>query len=269
MKREPIRKPIAHFLSCKIKMIPTYPDGRTRGSWKSPEAFTTDPERIKTYWREGFRRYQFHPSDNGLLCFDIDRKKGKDGLLACYSLFTDAGLALPEYLQDIESFPALTVTPSGGYHLYFKYQGTPYTSGDIAAGLECVHYNHLLTVPGSRKESGVYTFYGDLQKAPVLPAVFWRFLTERHGQEARIRPVWTYKYTDGELGLNDIAGIIDRQGRYSPSVSRNRYTYEIARFARKKGHSSGEVESYIRDRLEAPDFDAREISRTVQSAYRR
>lgn len=266
MNRPRIEKPLKHFLEYGIKLIPTYPDGRTLGTWKDPGNFTAAPDRIAAYWKEGFRRFQFHPIDNGLLCFDIDRKKGKDGLLELYRLFETS--AMPSYLVDAESFPAVTVTPSGGLHLYFKYTGEKYKSGEIAEGLEAVHYNHLLTAPGSRKESGEYTFYGDLNQAPQLPPVLQNFLTE-YREQKKLTPVWTYNQTErGPLSLEDIRGIIDRQGEYSPEASRNRYTYEIAKFAQRKGYSAGAVETYIRGMLEAPDFNGEEISRTVESAYK-
>lgn len=267
-KRKPISRPLSHFLSCGVKLIPTFPDGRTRGSWKNASAFTTSIERIAQYWQEGFRCFQLHPADNGFLCLDIDRKNGKDGVHALYMLFTESGLVLPVYLRDIGSYPALTSTPSGGYHLYFRYQGNSIVSRDIAGGLECVHFNHLITVPGSQKESGVYRFYGDLNAAPELPPVIMRFLTERKVPQTK-HPVWSYKHAAGDLSLEEIAHIIDEQGVYSPGTSRNRYAYEVARFAKKKHHSADAVGMYIRERLEAPDFDAGEISRTIQSAYRK
>lgn len=81
-QRKPVPKPLAHFLSCGVKLIPTYADGRTKGSWKDASAFTTSRERVAEHWQEGFRLFQLHPAENG---FDIDRKNGKDGLQAVIS----------------------------------------------------------------------------------------------------------------------------------------------------------------------------------------
>ena len=270
MKRNPTEKPLKHFLDCGIRVIPTYSDGKTRGSWKDPENFTSNLEDIRAYWNQGIRRFQFHPIDCGLLCFDIDRKHGKDGLLELYRVFNTAGLAMPSYLIDVETFPAFTVTPSGGLHLYFRYAGeSRYRSTEISPGLEAVHYNHLLTAPGSRKDTGEYVFYGDLREAPELPPVIGRFFTEYADPEKVSRPVWTYdRPTRGTLSLNDIAAVIDRQGEYSPGASRNRYTYEIAKFAKKQGYRPEDTEAYIRERFEAADFPLTEIRRTIDSAFR-
>jgi len=40
--------------------------------------------------------------------------------------FAQRGFALPDYLQNIQagSFPCYTKTPSGGFHLHFKYKAT-------------------------------------------------------------------------------------------------------------------------------------------------
>ena len=269
--RKPLEKPLKHFLNYGIKVIATYQTGETLGSWKDPKNFTVNLDEIRTYWKQGIRRFQFHPYTNGFLCFDIDRKNGKDGLIELYRIFTMSRLAMPSYLLDIETFPALTVTPSGGLHLYFRYTDTTkYRPVDIAQGLEVFHYNHLLTVPGSRKGNREYRFYGDLREAPELPPVIKRFLTEYENSEKISRPVWTYNQKQhGKLSIEDIAGVIDRQGRHSPEASRNRYSYEIAWFARKQGYPPGEIEAYLLGRFEAPDFPGTEIKKTIQSAFKR
>ena len=265
-----IKKPLAHFLDHGVAVIPTLPSGATVGSWKDPANFTTDRDVVTRHWTAGIRRFQFLPEAAGFLCFDIDRKNGKDGLLELYRIFNTAELAMPSYLVDVETFPSLTVTPSGGLHLYFRYAGeSRYRSTEIAPGLEAVHYNHLLTVPGSRKEEGEYQFYGDLRQAPELPPVMQQFLAERAEPEKVSRPVWTYNQkTHGKLSLEEIAGVIDRQGQYSPEASRNRYSYEVAKYAKKQGYGPEELEAYLQERFEAEDFPLAEIRRTIESAFR-
>lgn len=264
------RKPLGHFLDAGVAVIPTRDDGPTLGSWKDRGNFITDRDTLARYWRQGYRRYQFHPAYHGLLCLDIDRKGGKDGLRALRKVFLDAGLVLPGYLEDVETFPARTVSPSGGLHLHFRYRGTRrYRSGEIAPGLEAVHYNHLLTAPGSQKDGRPYVFYGSLDDAPEAPPVLLRLLTV-FDTEKKIYPrPWTYDRHEGPLSLDDIAGIIERQGEHSPESSRNRYVYELAKFAKRKDRPAGEVEAWARARFEAPDFDAREIAAAIESAYGR
>lgn len=269
----PHPKPLGHFIENGIAVIPTYQSGATAGSWKDPANFTTDRETIARHWKNGIRRFQFLPASVGFVCFDIDRKNGKDGLRELNRIFTEAGVALPSYLFDVYTFPARTLSPSGGLHLYFRYRGgTRYRSGDVTpgSGLEVKHTKGLLTAPGSEKDGRPYRFFGDLNAAPPLPPVVERFLTPYVEHTERSRPVhWDFDRKDhGPLSLDDIADIIDRQGEYSPGASRNRYCYEVAKFARKKDYPAAEVEIYLRGRFEAPDFDGREISGVVASAYK-
>ena len=265
-----IENPLAHFLDHGVAVIPTLPSGATVGSWKDPANFTTDRDVVTRHWAAGIHRFQFLPEAAGFLCLDIDRKNGKNGLAELYRIFTDTGLAPPTYLLAINTFPAQTATPSGGWHLYFRYRGhRRYTSSEIAPGLEAIHCNHLLTAPGSEKDGKPYRFSGDLHHAPPLPPVLEHFLTP-YREAQKPKTVWAFEHEKhGPLSLDDIAGIIARQGEYSPGSSRNRYVYEIAKFAHRKGYGPLDVEEYIRARFEAPDFDAREIAGAVRSAFKR
>ena len=267
---EAVRNPVQHFIDNGIDLIPTLPSGATMGSWKDMQNYTRDIDLLARYWTDnGVRKYQLYPKVNGLICLDIDRKNGKDGLQELYGLFSQAGKAMPGYLLDVGTFPAYTATPSNGLHLYFRYQGMKlYRSGEIAPGLEAVHHNHLLTAPGSEKNGKAYVFYGDLADAPAMPAVLLSFLQEVT-EETTPPIVWEYRQAQhGELSLPAIEQIIERQGDYSALASRNRFTYEIAKFARKKGYSPIEVEEYIAQRYKSDTFTAYEIRVAINSAYR-
>ncbi|NCC64086.1 MAG: hypothetical protein EOM15_05480 [Spirochaetia bacterium] len=266
---EKMKNPIQHFTDHGIALIPTLPSGATMGSWKDMQNYTRDMKRLVAYKRDGVNKFQLYPKANGYIGLDIDRKNGKDGLKELYNLFTKAGKAMPGYLLDIGTFPAYTATPSNGLHLYFRYSGLKlYRSCEIAPGLEAVHYNHLLTAPGSEKDGKPYTFYGSLDNAPAIPATLLSFLGEvQEGEAPRI--VWEYKQAQhGTLSLQAIEQIIEGQGEFSPAASRNRFTYEVAKFAQKKGYSPIEVEEYITQRYEAATFTAYEIRTAVSSAYK-
>jgi len=271
-------KPLRHFLDNGVPVIPTTANGPTIRSWKDPANFTTDPDVVAGYWKNGIRRYQFLPQAAGFLCFDLDLKNGKNGALELVHLFDDAGVIPPPYLASrdptdwADTFPAYSLTPSGGLHLYFRWTGTKYRSGELRPGLEVVHTGHLLTAPGSIKNGTPYRFFGSLQDAPILPPVVRGLLEPlKIAETTRTAPVhWEYKTTHHRnMSLTEIADVIDRQGEYSRGSSRNRWTYEVAKFAKRKGYDPITVERFIRDLLEAPDFDAREISQTIRSAYKR
>jgi hypothetical protein len=80
------------------------------------KAFIKDPAEI-TALREGrgdlagraqgvkIERFRFIPGDAGLLCIDIDMgcADGINGLASFYAFFAQRGLALPDYLQNIQA----------------------------------------------------------------------------------------------------------------------------------------------------------------------
>lgn len=90
---------------------------------------------------------------------------------------------------------------------------------------------------------------------PTAPPIRWKFPTAGGA--------------DKPLSVERIAEIVNEQGQYSPGSSRNRFLYEVSKFARKKGHSAEEVTAWARATLEAEDFTAREIATTVRSAVER
>lgn len=145
------------------------------------DAYTTDPAEIASLMqgkgdRQGrakgvkIRRFSFIPKDAGLLCLDIDRKPGKrDGLQELYKLFPPD--TLPEELRDIEHcFPCYVSTPSGGYHLYFKYTGDLIRKTDLCPEVEVKHGSPGLTAPGSVNAEGkpYISSRGEPRNAPPL-----------------------------------------------------------------------------------------------------
>jgi len=131
-----------------------------------PTAYTTDPEKIATMWNEGQRRFKAFIRGS-FLAVDIDRKPGKpDGLEAFYRIFPRE--TLPAELQNLpESFPVYTATPSGGFHLFFKYIGPELKLRELASGVEIKEWQ--ITAPGSRRENtGEYILHGELNSAPPL-----------------------------------------------------------------------------------------------------
>ena len=267
---EAVKYPIQHFTGYGI-LIPTHPTqrGHAMGSWKDMQNYTRDMGKLAAYKKhDGIRKFQLYPRPSGYICLDVDRKNGKDGLRELYGIFLQAGKAMPAYLLDIATFPAYTATPSNGLHLYFRYQGLKlFRSCEIAPGLEAVHHNHLITAPGSEKDGKPYVFYGTLPTHPqcLLPCFP---SCKKVPDEDTPRITWEYDQAQhGELPTGD-ERIIEEQGDYSPIASRNRFTYEVAKFAKKKGYSPIEVEEYIAQRYQAGTFTAHEIRTAVNSAYR-
>ncbi|MDR1107230.1 MAG: bifunctional DNA primase/polymerase, partial [Treponema sp.] len=130
-----------------------------------PAAYTTDVQKIASLWNEGQRRFKAFIYGR-FLAVDIDRHPGKaDGLENFYKLFLRE--ILPEELRNLpESFPCYTQTPSGGFHLYFRYEDPELKLRELAPGIEIKEWQ--ITTPGSRRENGDYILHGEFADAPPL-----------------------------------------------------------------------------------------------------
>jgi len=130
-----------------------------------PCAYTNDSNTIAALWNEGQRRFKAFIRGR-FLAIDIDRKPGKpDGLEIFYRLFPRN--TLPAELQKLpDSFPCYVQTPTGGFHLYFRYEGLELILRELAPGVEVKEWQ--ITCPGSRRENGEYVLHGELNNAPML-----------------------------------------------------------------------------------------------------
>ncbi len=104
-------------------------------------AATTDTARIKSWDAESPGcNFGCAPGRSGHVVFDLDRKKGKDGLAELERLAAEHGFEIPNTLT--------VATPNGGLHLYFK--GTAQSSaGRIAPGIDVRSCGGYVLVPGS------------------------------------------------------------------------------------------------------------------------
>jgi hypothetical protein len=130
-----------------------------------PAAYTTDLNKIAELWNSGQRRFKAFIR-GCFLAVDIDRKPGKpDGLVNFDRLFPRE--TLPEELQNLpDSFPVFTVTPSNGFHLFFRYEGPELKLRELAPSIEIKEWQ--ITCPGSRRENNEYILHGELNEAPQL-----------------------------------------------------------------------------------------------------
>jgi hypothetical protein len=213
---------LEYFARQGIPLIGAYVSGAMI-SKQEPENFTTDAAEIAALIegrgnRQGstkgtpIERFYFIPQAAGLLCLDIDRKPNKpDGLKELYKLFPKD--TLPRALQDIERyFPCYVKTPSGGYHLYFKYAGGPVRKTDLCPEVEIKHGKPGLTAPGSKKENGNYTLYGELSDAPPLYGIIVDRIAELQ-KEKQVKPEKQRavadrpaQFTQPRITLDDLAG---------------------------------------------------------------
>jgi hypothetical protein len=211
-------------------------------------AFTADPAEIaallegkgdKQGRARGTRieRFYFIPKEAGFLCLDIDRKQGKtDGLQELYKVFPKD--TLPRTLQDIERFfPCYVSTPSGGYHLYFKYSGPDIRITELCPGVEIKYGRPGITAPGSMKDGKPYIMYGNLESSHSLYGILINridYLQNQKRERAaadKPMPSRARRYTRITLDTladearDAYAGHHDRQVSFAGRASRCKFPY--------------------------------------------
>ena len=141
--------------------------------------FTNTPDKLRAWREQGYRRFFYLPGLSRFIGFDIDRGHAdeRDGLADFYNIMQNlAGKPtdrLPRYLRNLpDSFPCYAETPSGGFHLLFKYDGQCKTSNLVHKDhkLEIKHFSSGLSL--GEKQNGQYVLRGNPMYAPELPPFF-------------------------------------------------------------------------------------------------
>ncbi|MDR1518613.1 MAG: bifunctional DNA primase/polymerase [Planctomycetota bacterium] len=263
-----------------LALLPCRESGAAIAKWDTtPTPWTCDPQVVANLWNgkgdaagrargTPIQKFQFLPSEAGLLCLDIDRghADGVDGLEQFYRLFGRS--ALPTSLRNIEigSFPCFTTTPRGGFHVYFRYDGPPLKPCVLCPGTEVKCGKLALTAPGSLKGGRPYTLYGSFGDIPPLPP----FLAVRIAAKTAPRPlpsrpgrVQSWGRQGPRIGLNELAAeaVAAMGGRHHDSQ------LNFASRARRCGFGLDEVLSFVAAR---PDMfgTGRDTEATLISVYR-
>jgi len=276
-----------YFTKKGIKLIGAYESGamicRARVEGDYDNSFTDDIAEIKALIAgigdaagraqgKKIELFRFIPGDYDFLCLDIDRghADGVDGLIELYNFFDSIGKTkenLPPVLRYLpESFPCYVTTPSGGFHLYFKYRG-PKSWGLFAnvRGVEIKHMKPGLTAPGSRKASGEYILFGDLDNAPMLPAFIKNRLTlpKEDRPPGYISP-GRQKTKYGISSWEKIKEWVDTDGSYA---GRNERAFAFARKARTHGWGKTDTLRALRMEPSVEGLPETEYITVVNSAY--
>ena len=259
---------------------------RTRVEGDYDAAFTDDMAEIKALMAglgdsagraQGTKivSFRFIPGNYGFLCLDIDRghKEGVDGLKELYAFFDSINKTrenLPSVLRYLpESFPCYVTTPSGGFHIYFKYTG-PKSHGNFAniPGVEIKHMKPGLTVPGSRNSSGEYVLYGDFENAPLLPAFMKNRLTlpKEERPPEYIAPGREKKKYEGKTSWEKIKEWADTD--HPNFAGRNERAYTLALKAKTHGWKKSDTLRELRMEPSIEGLLESEYISVVNSAYK-
>ncbi|MCL1812979.1 MAG: bifunctional DNA primase/polymerase [Treponema sp.] len=208
--------------------------------------FTNDIDQLLKWQAQDYKRFFYLPGLSGFIGFDIDRNHAdcKDGLIGFYEIMRNlAGKPperLPYYLRDIpHSFPCYTETPSGGWHLLFKFSGQCKTTNLTYEehNLEIKYLNSGLSL--GEKPNGVYAIRGNPMDAPELPP----FLVELINPQPKPVPQPVRYQGKNKPGLEKI---LDRV--LAESAGHNDAQKKFAWRAAYFGHGLGEVLDFVKSR---------------------
>jgi hypothetical protein len=165
------------------------------------------------------------------LCLDIDIKNGKNGILDLDRLLTSWGKPQekrPAALRNIEagSFPCFVRTPSGGYHLYFKYHGQQPERGLFSNDYKSIEIKSTsITAPGSVNTEGKpYVLIGNFEQAPELYPFIAAKLPKAITTPKKFIPMTKKEY--GRPSWELITQWTDKDGR--GDGGRDEYAYSLA-----------------------------------------
>ena len=277
---------LKHYLDNGIKLIGTYESGAAIASGNGYKAaFTSCLADIKAL-REGkgdkegrakgkpINRFRFIPKDNSFLIIDIDRghADGIDGLELFYRFFEIVGKTretMPSTMNNIEggSFPCYVSTPSGGFHLYFKYSGAARLKQNLDSKGIDILYTKAATAAGSAKENGAYILHGNLDEAPQL----YSFIEKRIIQPPPA-PIQTNQYRnnkkyEGDTTWDKIIMFVAQDG-YGTG-GRNERAFSLAFKAATHNWTLSNTISALMSEPSLDGLSQSEIETAAQSAYRR
>jgi len=239
---------------------------------ETPENFTTDKEKISAMWEAGNRIYKVYL--RGYMVIDIDRnhKSGIDGLDRFYAIYDKK--RLPSTLQNISAFPCHVETPSGGFHLYFKYTGNQLQGKhNIDPTIEIK--TKTITAPIIHRNGKPYIWRGSLDNAPRLyPIIREKIPGIEPERAAADKPITHNKKKYIPQGGNPLNPFNDSLASVYDYVctkygspgdgNRNQFCYYFGIAAGKKGFSETEIYNY----LESTPANTDDIRQAVKSALK-
>lgn len=226
---------------------------------------TRDPGRVEAWWTQ-------HPDANigvlasrfkevALVVIDLDRKNGKDGVVAFEHLAREHGAAVPKTLS--------ATSPSGGKHLFFVPAGAYGNSASaLGPGIDVRGVGGYVVGSGSVIEGRHYAW--DNPETPIAPCPDWLaalLSSPPRSPRAVVSPI------DLDLETN-IERAIDYLRTAAPLAVENSggdgTTYAVACKVKDFGLSEGKCLGVLLDHWNprcSPPWQADELETKVQNAY--
>lgn len=159
-----------------FRVFPVTERAKTPPKWKNyPQHATQDETIIRNTWTGAGKNYNVGIDTSELVVFDIDTKKGKDGV-ASYATLEGIWNTL------------VVKTPSGGWHCYTRPETPARTMVEFAPGIDVRSWHGYVLAPGSIVHTDLgldapYVLVNDLPVAPTPKSLALRL--PGPGREAR------------------------------------------------------------------------------------
>ena len=203
-----------------------------------------------------------------LICLDIDRKNGIDGITNFYSYFERIGVtkeSLPSYLQDIGggSYPFYMSTPLGGVHLYFKYLGRC-PDGQLCKGVEIKNKQ----VSAGYKNGKAYILHGNIEDMQrISPLLLDEIKSKLPQKNLEIRHFFKTEKRDWDKpSWEKITEWTDKDEK--GTEGRNARAFSLAVHARTHGYSRDETLENLMQDSSVNGLSQKELDGVVKSAYK-
>jgi len=210
---------------------------------------TREVEQVRQWWAGG--EFTGCPvgiatgPGSGIFVVDIDRKRGVDGFASLRDLAAQHGSTLADFTGTMT-----VATPSGGAHLYFRWDETADaeggvrsdSSGHLAPNLDVKGIGGLVKAPGC----GGYQVVprGGIRSTVIVPAPDWLVeLTRKPEREARDEP----QFEPGSAAAERAAErVLDRLGSAAPGTRNNELNVAAFRLGKMGTMSAGDAWAELR-----------------------
>lgn len=236
---KPDRKVLSDFLNIAGRLLPEYA-GRRCPDPENPENYIYTAADLDCAIDRGVIAFTFRPVEAGLVVLDVDTHEGKEN---GFQTLQERRSGLVEALQG----STYTETPSGGMHVYLRFQGTRrFKSCAIWPGVEVKHAAARVTAPGSiHPEKGIEykltNSKGNILSLASFPEI--RAALSYHRTDplyvppiAPEQPRGMYRQPGDRIDF-----IIKTVTHKNNSAGRQDSIFRIAQWARREGFSESDI----------------------------
>jgi hypothetical protein len=141
-------------------VFPCLPGGKEPLSEHGVLDATTDPEKIREWWRQHpTANVALHAGDAGLMVLDLDPDPEKPGLRTTEQVAANLRRQLPDLPETL----VFAKTPRGGHHLYYTLnprERVAPSQSKVADAVDVRSWHSYVLLPPSRTSDGVYQWIG-------------------------------------------------------------------------------------------------------------